>query len=388
MMLFPVEPIVRIGLCENESFGLKPVGDFQISASENQIVYTPLSSDSRMEVSGMTIGRRFHWESRHTFSYHGVMMLSRDEAGHKRLINLIKAEEYLKSVISSEMSPEAPAEYLKAHAIISRSWLMRMLTRKADLTSISINSPGRIISYTQGDAHTHFDVCADDHCQRYQGIDTINERAAEAVHATRALVLADASGNVADTRFSKCCGGRTELFSTAWDDKDFDYLPSREDPYCNPDALTPQEKEGLYKCLKGYDASTPFYHWHSHVDATLISRNLLSQHGIDLGDITALHPVEQGPSGRLREIEVTGTLGSCSIGKELAIRRLLSETHLLSSAFSVTPVPGGFLLHGRGWGHGVGLCQTGAAVMALRGFSCEEILNFYFPGTHIISCYD
>ncbi len=388
MMRSPFEPIVRVGLCENEAFGLNPVGSFQINASENQITYTPLSHDSHMEVSGMTIGRCFHWQSRCTLRYNGVFMFSKDENGNSRLVNLIKAEEYLKSVISSEMNPDAPSEYLKAHAIISRSWLMRILHHTSILPSLNSKTPQGLISYTQNDAHSFFDVCADDHCQRFQGIDPINDQACMAVRDTHSLILVDTDGRIADTRFSKCCGGTTELFSTAWNDIDFSYLPAKDDPYCDPSILSAEEKTALHKCLKDYDASTSYYRWQTHIDSALIRQNVISLYGEDPGEILALYPLLTGPSGRIREIHIEGSLCSCNIGKELMIRKILSHTHLLSSAFTIHPDAGGFTLRGKGWGHGVGLCQTGAAVMALRGYTCNEILEFYYPGTRIISYYD
>lgn len=388
MTRLPFEPTVRVGICENEAFGLKPIGSFQINASENQITYTPLAPDSHMEVSGMTIGRCFHWQSRLTLRYHGVFTLTRDKTGNSRLVNFIKAEEYLKSVVSSEMNPKAPSEYLKAHAIISRSWLMRILSRNSDMPSLTLKSPQRFISYTQNDTHSHFDVCADDHCQRYQGIDNINDKAYKAVRDTHSLILVDAEGKIADTRFSKCCGGTTELFSTAWNDKDFAYLPAKDDPYCNPDILSAEESAALHDCLKEYDATTSYYRWKTHIDSALIRQNIMSLYGEDIGEILALTPSRIGPSGRICELSIQGSLRSCNIGKELTIRKILSNTHLLSSAFTIHPETDGFTLRGKGWGHGVGLCQTGAAVMALRGFTCNEILEFYYPGTRITSYYD
>jgi len=340
-----------------------------------------------MRVSGVVIGRGFHWEQKRDLTYSGTMILRRTHTSSV-LINAIKAEEYLKSVISSEMNVGAPLEYLKAHAIISRSWLMRIISATEPRMSEHISEPGRVLSYTQSDRHRLYDVCCDDHCQRYQGISAINSRVDDAVALTRGLVLTDADGRIADARFSKCCGGHTELFSTAWHDTDYSYLPAQEDPWCNPAILTDSERVALRHCLKDYDCDTDYYRWHVHVPASLIERNLREIYGQSIGSITTLEAEERGPSGRIRVLRVHGTDGVVTIGKELAIRRLLSESHLYSSAFTVTPTQDGFELHGRGWGHGVGLCQTGAALMAIRGHSAADILNFYYPVTNITSLYD
>lgn len=386
MNLPPFEPLVRVGLCEDSGFGLHPEGPYDVNASENQIVYTPLSPDSRMKVSGITIGRGFHWESKHTFRYRGSIILSRN-CGKSLLVNALKAEEYLQSVISSEMSPDAPAEYLKAHAIISRSWLLQILSGAKRPETAENYEAGHIITYTQNEAHTGFDVCPDDHCQRYQGIDAINPAALRAVMDTRGNVLTF-RGEIADARFSKCCGGITERFSTCWNNLDYPYLPAKEDPYCDPSALSPQLSAGLRRCLKNYDADTSYYRWEKTVPKELIRQNLRKQHNLNLGEIISLEPLSRGDSGRIHRLRIIGSKGSVIIGKELTIRRLLSDSHLYSSAFEIEKTSAGFLLRGRGWGHGVGLCQTGAAVMALRGMTCREILSFYYPGTSLTKIYD
>ncbi len=383
---FPFEPNVRVGLCEDSPFGLKPEGEFQISASDSQIIYTPAAPNAEMLVKGMTIGHNFHWQQKRDLRFKGAFIVMRKQ-DKSCLINVIKAEEYLKSVICSEMSADAPLEYLKAHAVISRSWLMRILSGTTHKAS---DSPCQteLISWTQNDLHKDFDVCADDHCQRYQGIADLNELAAQAVEETRSLVLTTTEGEIADTRFSKCCGGHTERFSTAWDNIDLPYLPAQVDPHCNPEQLTDNERLLLRKCLRDYDAETSFYMWDCDVPRELIRSNIIRKYGRDIGSIQSITPLERGESGRISRLRIEGTQDTVVVGKELTIRSLLSTTHLYSSAFDVLTGSDGFHLRGRGWGHGVGLCQTGAAVMAIRGATAREILSFYFPNTHLSSLYD
>lgn len=387
---YPFVPLVQVGLCENVPFGLHPHGDYDINASEDTIIYTPVSSDSYMEVRGVTIGCGFHWQQKCDLHYKGVMRLSRDtKTGQNTLINILPVEDYLKSVISSEMDARALPEYLKAHAIISRTWLMRILSNpKKKTPDLRINDNTRIITFTQHDSHDNYDVCADDHCQRYQGITDINEAAVNAVDATKGIVLTDNDGEIIDARFSKCCGGHTEKFSVAWDDIDYDYLCSKPDPYCNPESLSDAEHLQLYKFIKDFDRNTPYYKWDLFVPDTLIRQNLSNEYGIDIGEITGMTPVKTGESGRIQELLIIGSYGRIIIGKELAIRRLLSSSHLYSSAFKARRETGGFHLDGYGWGHGVGLCQLGAATMAIRGYSAAQILEFYYPNTLLSSIYD
>lgn len=384
---FPFEPTIRVGLCENSSFGLCPQGDYQIEPSDNQVVYLPLNEDSAMTVKEIAIGRGFHWEQRLDLKFRGVIRLTRD-GDNSLLLNLVKAEEYLRSVVGSEMNPDAPEELVKAHAIISRSWLMRQLRKvNKNTDSGKCRTPNTIIDWTEADAHTGFDVCPDDHCQRYQGIDAITEASAKAVDSTRGIVLIDAeSGEIADARFSKCCGGRTELFSSCWGNENPAYLQSVADPFCHPSRLNSHDKSHL---LNDYDSLTDdYYQWERIVPRSLVRLNLKNQHGIDIGDIQSLIPIEKGPSDRIIRLLIKGSQGEIAIGKELTIRRLLSDSHLYSSAFEINESAEGFILHGRGWGHGVGLCQIGAAVMASEGYKCEEILNYYYPSTKLCKLYE
>ena len=346
------------------------------------------------------IGIGFHWERKEDQRFAGSLKFI-VEGGKVRAVNVIGLEDYLLSVISSEMSPTASPEFLKAHAVISRSWVMAQMQRRRERKAAPLpfacdNVPAlvtwldrerfghadkreEIIRWFDHEDHTRFDVCADDHCQRYQGLTRVIGQAAQAaVDETWGEVLTY-GGRLADARFSKCCGGRTERFSTAWADEDFPYLPVREDPWCDihdPTLLT--------KILNDYDLETKDFHdWTVRYGRAELTEILQRRTGLDIGALQGLEALERGGSGRIKRLKVIGTKGSYVIGKELMIRRALSETHLKSSCFEVEMGPEEVVLRGHGWGHGVGLCQIGAAAMAEAGRSYREILAFYYPGTSL-----
>ena len=346
------------------------------------------------------IGIGFHWERKEDQRFAGSLKFIVEE-GKVRAVNVIGLEDYLLSVISSEMSPTASPEFLKAHAVISRSWVMAQMQRRRERKAAPLpfacdNVPAlvtwldrerfghadkreEIIRWFDHEDHTRFDVCADDHCQRYQGLTRVIGQAAQAaVDETWGEVLTY-GGRLADARFSKCCGGRTERFSTAWADEDFPSLPVREDPWCDihdPALLT--------KILNDYDLETKDFHdWTVRYGRAELTEILQRRTGLDIGALQGLEALERGGSGRIKRLKVIGTKGSYVIGKELMIRRALSETHLKSSCFEVEMGPEEVVLRGHGWGHGVGLCQIGAAAMAEAGRSYREILAFYFPGTSL-----
>lgn len=301
------------------------------------------------------IGIGFHWEKKITRQFAGRLSFI-VEGDTIRAVNRIGVEDYLLSVVSSEMHEEAPVEFLKAHAIISRSWLMNNLQ-----------------------THKGFDVCADDHCQRYQGLDGAEgEAVRDAIDQTWGQLLTS-EGEICDTRYSKCCGGRTELFSTCWEDKDYSYLQSVKDEYCG-EAIP----ELLSRVLNDYDLPTSdYYRWEVRYTRKELSELIMRKTGFNFGTVQALDPVEIGPSGRIKYMRVVGSKHTATIGKELEIRRALSETHLKSSAFSIEWEEDTCVLRGRGWGHGVGFCQIGAAVMADKGFDCTQILSHYYKGAEI-----
>jgi len=443
------EPLIRIGILsapviEGSLDGLfsyrnkQVIGPFEARAEADsvsfklignrfaakQIKLVPLKG-SNFALSGVRVGIGFHWEKTEKQVFKGSLVLEFAPEGSVQVINEILIEEYLKSVISSEMSAAAPVEFLKAHAIASRSWLAAMLNRKKekkhdhapdDATDMG-NSPAppeataEFIKWYDREDHGQFDVCADDHCQRYQGISKIvSGNAAQAVADTRGLFLVS-NKKICDARYYKCCGGITENFSSAWEDAKIDYLSSVSDSEA---ALKPIENEEdarrwidsrpdvfcnttdevlLGRILPVNDRGTSFFRWQVSYSRQELEELVRQKSGIDFGTIRELIPVERGPSGRIIKLKIRGSDKTAVIGKELEIRKWLSPAHLLSSAFSVSAerddsgVPSRFILDGAGWGHGVGMCQIGAAVMASRGYSASDILMHYFPGANLEKLY-
>ena len=367
-----------------------------------ELTFTPQNPEATFSLNDVTIGVDFHWERKETQVFEGTLRIV-VEADKIVAINELPVERYLTSVIASEMSPTASLEFLKAHAVISRSWLLAQMEKRRRLSSGQdsffsfIKKDDEIIRWHDREDHTIFDVCADDHCQRYQGIGGGNRMKAEqAVSETRGQVLSY-NGEICDARFSKCCGGETEEFQYCWEDTPKPYLESIHDPWCNT-----SDKHILSQVMKEYDQNTPdFYRWTVEYTQEQISELVSRKLKDDFGTITDLIPIARGKSGRIWKLKIVGTKKTLTIGKELEIRRALSETHLLSSAFEVTissPESGNglsngqneriFTLHGRGWGHGVGLCQIGAAVMGEQGKTYDEILLFYYRHSEIQRLYE
>ncbi len=374
--------------------------------------------EATFELFQVTIGNRFHWERSEDQTFQGDLILRPREDGTTVAVNEIPLEDYLKSVISSEMSAAAPMEFLKAHAILSRSWLLAALDRKKKKKETPLlarqipEKEGKVIRWYDREDHDLFDVCADDHCQRYQGIQKIiSAGAAEAVQETFGQVIIDRD-EICDARYSKACGGLTEDFDTAWDDKRVSYLTSISDApvshrrigteeeaarwiLSEPEAYCHTEDERLLeKILPAFDRETKsFFRWTTEYSREELEEILREKSGFDFGDLKEIIPLRRGPSGRIRQLKIVGSKKSVVVGKELEIRRWLSRSHLYSSAFLVKVKydsgenPARFTFHGAGWGHGVGLCQIGAAVMATRGFSAEEILKHYFQGIKIQKVY-
>ena len=375
---------------------------------EAQTIST-LFAEPSFKLFGVRIGKDFHWERTQDQTFAGTLKFI-VEKGQVTAVNIIGLEDYLLSVISSEMRASASLEFLKAHAVISRSWVISQLRSRRDhLGEVLFAAPdtpslvtwleqreispraslGRddksaqmvrddasIVKWFDHTDHRLYDLCADDHCQRYQGLTVaVGENVRTAIDETWGKILTF-EGRVCDTRFSKCCGGMTERFSTCWEDRDEPYLPVKEDPWCNT-----SDKAVLSQVLNDYDLETPdFYRWEETWDVDELSALVRERSGIDIGTLTALQPMERGGSGRIKLLRFEGTKGSFTAGKELIIRRFLSKTHLKSSAFDAEfTLDGKVILRGRGWGHGVGLCQIGAANMAAHGHSYEEILAFYYP---------
>ena len=394
--------------------------------SYNGALYDELFFEARTEATlfaepsfilhDVTIGVDFHWERKLTRQYAGTLKFIVD-GGKVAAVNIIGVEDYLLSVISSEMKSTAGLEFLKAHAVISRSWVLAQIARRKDKAGARIppedleamNSvpalvtsldsrlsssgegpepAGEYIKWFDHEDHTRFDVCADDHCQRYQGLTmAVGEIVRKAIDQTWGMVLTN-GGEICDARFSKCCGGRMELFSTCWEDKDYPYLQSLPDtPGETPEGTAfcdTADETILSQVLNDYDLETKdFYRWRTEYTRAEVSDLVRRRSGIDFGEIRDLVPVERGPSGRLKRLRIEGSKKSLVIGKELIIRKWLSDSHLKSSAFTIKWSGDRLILDGSGWGHGVGLCQIGAAVMGAKGYHYDEILRHYYPSSTI-----
>lgn len=392
----------------------------------NELFFEPTAPDSSFDLKAVTIGVDFHWQRQEDQRFRGALNLVVGKEG-MIAINQIDAEIYLKSVISSEMSATASKEFLKAHAVISRSWLLAQVEnrpRPADrpIYPNPYRDQTQLIRWYDREDHTVFDVCADDHCQRYQGITrAFTPSVEEAVEETRGEILTD-DERIADTRFSKCCGGITEKFENCWEPVPHPYLTAVRDsdsgdapadnrgqahtasaplPDLTDEAAAAEwirtapesfcrttDSRILRQVLTAYDQeTTDFYRWKVTYTQKQLSDLIHRKSGMNFGEIIDLIPLERGSSGRIVRLKIVGSRQSFIIGKELEIRRTLSETHLYSSAFVVDredfrqDIPGRFVLTGAGWGHGVGLCQIGAAVMGEKGYSYRQILAHYFPET-------
>ena len=388
--------------------------------------------DGTFTLHDVTIGKKFHWERKEDQRFYGLLTFVR-EGNELTAVNVLPVEEYLLSVISSEMSAHASMELLKAHAVISRSWLLANLRSLKENESCSqeveTHQPnasvmeGKItdsegLSWYERDGHTLYDVCADDHCQRYQGITRqTTSTVRTAVRATRGEVLVY-DNKICDARFSKTCGGIMEEFSTCWSaEGKYPYLVGKFDNEQGDTAVIPnlsieeeaekwirsappsfcntRDKRVLAQVLNNYDQETQdFYRWKVIYSQEEVRSLVKERTGIDFGDIIDLQPVQRGTSGRMLKLRIVGTKHVSVIGKELEIRRTLSKSHLYSSAFVVDKldvnaedIPQTFILTGAGWGHGVGLCQIGAAVMADRGYTYRQILAHYFPGAKLETRY-
>ena len=360
-----------------------------------ELMFMPKSGEASFTLEDVVIGVNFHWERKQTQTFSGSLRLVVEE-DKICAINELPVEKYLESVISSEMSATSSLELLKAHSVISRSWLLAQMERRQQMKDKGdgffsfIKRDDMLIRWYDREDHTIFDVCADDHCQRYQGItNAVNPHVTEAVKATRGQVLAY-DGEICDARFSKCCGGTTEEYRYCWENIDKPYLVSVTDPYCNT-----HDKQILSEVLNDYDQETvDFYDWMITYSQDELSALISDKLKMDFGRIMALEALERGKSGRISMLKIVGEKKTFTIGKELEIRKALSQTHLYSSAFSVLTkdpdadgYPQRFILNGKGWGHGVGLCQIGAAVMGARGVAYNDILKHYYTGAKIEKAY-
>ena len=407
-----------------------------------EIIFEPTTETASFDLIDVVIGINFHWERKENQRFKGALKIIVEKTTHAAetthalsqqhslnltAINHVKVEDYLTSVISSEMSATASDELLKAHAVISRSWLLHPMQEsraknqepRPKTEFKTVNCQLSTVNYTkwyERDAHTHFDVCADDHCQRYQGITRASTAAVEkAIEATRGEVLMF-ENKICDARFSKSCGGASETFENCWAPEHYPYLikvidnPTAPEGFAldltvevnaenwirqSPEAFcNTTDKKVLAQVLNNYDQeTTDFYRWKVNYSQAELSELLARRSGIDFGEIIDLIPVKRGESGRIIELNIVGTKRSIIVGKELEIRKWLSNSHLYSSAFVVDKtdlsngIPQHFILTGAGWGHGVGLCQIGAAVMGEKGYPYNEILLHYFRGAELKRIY-
>lgn len=436
------QPEIHVGIMSSEVISFELHGKYLIAATDDQIegichihyrdgqscmllvgdqsrnltlpvVFKPQNKQNSCELKGVTIGINFHWERKENQSFAGQLKFM-EENNSLTAINIIPLEEYLRSVISSEMSATSSPELLKAHALISRSWLLAQIERrkrnKGEKNSpVALQSDTEHIRWYGREDHENYDVCADDHCQRYQGTTRASTRAVDdTINATFGQVLVY-EGEICDARYSKCCGGITETFENVWEPTAYPYLAKVIDNDREPlnyvtkldseeSALrwikgTPEafcnttDHEILKQALNNYDQETTnFYRWQVSIGQEELRVLLKKKVNLDVGNVIDLIPVERGESGRLIKLLIKGTERSIVIGKELEIRKALSTSHLYSSAFVAERrdveqgVPQSFVLYGAGWGHGVGLCQIGAAVMAEKKFTYSQILQHYFKG--------
>ncbi len=440
------EPILRVGIVQgykevagrlNDPFLINDTrnmgGRFRARVKEGRIILsdaagneiihdkeihcTPLDN-ATFALLDVTIGVNFHWERKQEQTFRGEIRLIRDGNDTLTAINVIPLEDYLASVVSSEMSAESAPEFLKAHAIASRSWLMSMLGTIEKVGHAENESHGpalrnkEFVRYYHRVDHTLFDVCADDHCQRYQGITRIiSENARQAVEETRGLFLVY-NGEICDARYHKACGGLTDNFANTWEDVTIPYLTSVSDSAVTYDPIRTEEEarqwilgypeaycktkdvNTLRRILPSLDQeTTDFFRWKVTYTCIELEEIIRKKSGMDFGNLLRLTPLERGLSGRIVRLQIAGSKMTLTIGKELEIRRWLSRSYLYSSAFVVSAEndtagqPVRFILHGAGWGHGVGLCQIGAAVMALKGFTAESILKHYFRGAELQKLY-
>lgn len=434
------EPIIKVGIVENypdisgellEQFKLTDdvivSGGFKAVIKNGEIVlyggkeielirgkeisFKPMNGGS-FTLHDVIFGINFHWERKEHQTFQGALRLVAREKGITA-INEVSVEKYLASVISSEMSATAPMDLLKAHAITSRSWLVAMLEMKKKFSNLGIpsqrtqQSETELVRYYDREDHDIFDVCADDHCQRYQGITKdISNAAFEAINQTRGTFLVH-HNEICDARFSKSCGGLSEPFHTTWADTPYPYLqpvpcskkhsyqPLRNEEEASqwilsfPEAFcNTTDGNILRQILPSFDQeTTDFFRWTVRYTIDELSELINKKSRFDFGTILSLTPVKRGPSGRITRLKIEGTKKSLIVGKELEIRRWLSKSHLYSSAFVVQKEKDTFILRGAGWGHGVGFCQIGAAVMAVKGFTAEEIVQHYFTNAELKKLY-
>ena len=448
-MLFGEEPLISVGILTGKVIKFELYGDFSVIGFKDNFsgVYTAEIKDKKITCKSskheiqvndkiefipadpisesfllrdVTIGNKFHWERKEKQRFIYSLLLQKTE-NEIFAINHIPLERYLTSVISSEMSAKSSIELLKAQAVIARSWILAQIERSKKIVEekesheTSIEFEDELIKWYDREDHKLFDVCADDHCQRFQGVTKIiSDSAFTAVEQTKGIVLLS-NNKVCDTRYSKCCGGQTESFENVWEPVKYPYLTSVVDYKYEPENFNfdfsdevnsekwikgnphsfcnTSDKSILSQILVDYDRETKdFFRWKVEYSQEELSSLLKEKSGINFGEVLDLIPVERGDSSRIVKLKIIGTKKTLTVGKELEIRRILSKTHLYSSAFIVEKIGKNitekFILFGAGWGHGVGLCQIGAAVMAEKGYNFDEILLHYFNNSELKKIYE
>ena len=435
-------PYVDVGIMESSEISFELSGFFLASNGEQtsgnhtiyikegliewnsqlfkELVFTPSDKNCLFHLKEVTIGIDYHWQRKEEQTFPGTLKLI---VHNNRIlaINHTYIEDYLLSVISSEMKSTASLEFLKASAIISRSWLLKQIenrhkpkTEKISSTE-QTNTDEEVLTWSDREDHLLFDVCADDHCQRYQGVQKANNKnVQEAIQNTEGIILME-KDEICDARFAKCCGGISEEYEVCWDNQHINYLTSVADTLPDehifpnltiekeaekwikgnpPSFCNTKEKEILSQVLNDYDQeTTDFYRWKKEYSQEELRCLIEKNTHKDFGNILDLHPIMRGKSGRIYKMQIIGEKRKLIVGKELEIRRILSDTHLYSSAFIIEKsdmkngVPQHFTLFGAGWGHGVGMCQIGAAVMGAKGYSYKDILLHYYQGSSIEKIY-
>ena len=390
------------------------------NALYDELLFEPTDAQSSFTLEDVTIGVNFHWERKEAQTFLGKLRFIVED-NNICAINELPVETYLTSVISSEMRATSSLELLKAHAVISRSWLLaQMEQRKAENNNVEkqpsfFKTDEEIVRWYDREDHKQFDVCADDHCQRYQGITkAANKHVVEAIQQTAGEILTS-HGEICDARYSKCCGGAVEEFQYCWENIKKPYLQALPDTLpdttplpdltdevvarqwilSSPDAFcNTTDQKVLSQVLNDFDQeTTDFYRWSQTYSQAEVKQLLEEKLEVQFGDIIDLVPLSRGKSGRIYRLKIVGKERTLIIGKELEIRRALSKSHLYSSAFIVEKadikdgVPQKFIIKGAGWGHGVGLCQIGAAMMGKQGYRYEEILLHYYKGAEITKIY-
>ena len=448
MKKYSSEPLINVGILSENKIDFELYGDFEYNnkkysgifsaqlingkivcksnkekiAETNELYFKTMDPEGdSFLIKDVVIGVKFHWERKEKQRFLGSLKIIIED-GKLTAINVVPIESYLISVVSSEMSARSSLQLLKAHAIVSRSWLVAQMEKSKSIKQQNTEyntvyeNENELIKWYDREDHKNFDVCADDHCQRYQGITKVySEIARQAVKETKGIIVAY-DDKICDARYSKSCGGLTEAFENVWEPVKYEYLSAVIDYKFEPDNYNfdfsnevnarkwilgnppafcnTKDKKILSQVLLDFDQeTTDFYRWKIEYTQTEISNLIKEKSGIDFGEILDLIPVERGASARLIKLKIVGSKKTLIIGKELEIRRILSQSHLYSSAFVVrkvikeNKVPAKFIISGAGWGHGVGLCQIGAAVMAAQGYNFDEILLHYFTNARLFKLY-